>query len=61
MTQEREKKVTRKLSEEGGATFSATLTQRKQDELSIQRLTSDWPVVDLDKPEKIVAWAKKDD
>ncbi|MCJ2388536.1 MAG: hypothetical protein ACLUCR_05615 [Limosilactobacillus fermentum] len=61
MTQEREKKVTRKLSEEGGATFSATLTQRKQDELSIQRLTSDWPVVDLDKPEKIATWAKKDD
>ncbi|WP_288508388.1 hypothetical protein [uncultured Limosilactobacillus sp.] len=61
MTQEREKKVTRKLSEEGGVTFLATLTQREQDELSIQRLTANWPVVDLNTPEKIATWAKKDD
>lgn len=32
------------------------LTEREQNESAIRELTADWPVEDLDSPEKIKKW-----
>lgn len=51
----------KRLVAEDGLPFSTQLTQREKDELAIQRITADWPVEDLDTPEKIKKWESKDD
>lgn len=51
----------KRLVAENGLPFSTKLTQREQDELAIQQLTANWPVENLDTPEKIKAWMDKDE
>lgn len=41
--------------------FSTGLTLREKNELEIQHLTANMPVEKLDTPEKIKAWAEKDE
>ncbi|MCI1974498.1 MAG: type II toxin-antitoxin system RelB/DinJ family antitoxin [Limosilactobacillus sp.] len=51
----------KRLVAEGGLPFSTKLTQREKDELAIQELTENWPTEELDTPEKIKKWIKKDE
>lgn len=51
----------KRLVATGGLPFVPELTQREKDELAIQQLTTNWPTVELDTPEKIEAWSQQDD
>lgn len=44
-----------------GLPFPTDLIPREKNELEIQKLTANMPVEKLDTPEKIKAWAEKDD
>ena len=51
----------KRLVATGGLPFVPELTQREKDELAIQQLTTDWPTVELNTPEKIKEWSQQDD
>lgn len=49
-----------RLVAEDALPFSTELTKREKAELEIQKITSKWPVTDLDNPDDLAKWAKKE-
>ena len=51
----------KRLVAKGGLPFSTELTQREKDELTIQRITLNLPIEELNSPEKIEKWMNADE